>query len=157
MLQTATLERFAYAPDGTFGRLTLPMGWQCYTVERPWAGNAVGESCIPEGVYDLELRPSNVVKRTSRGAFSRGFEVTGVPGRTYIMIHPANWPDDVEGCIGVGRNYGVINGVVGVSHSQETFGVLMAEFGVARDGHGSGRQPPDQWQLRVIPYRVEYP
>ena len=44
------IERFAYAPDGTFGRIKLPNGTQFVTVERPWLSNKAYESCIPDGI-----------------------------------------------------------------------------------------------------------
>jgi hypothetical protein len=87
----------AYLPTGTFGKLELsPEDWACYTVERPWKNNSPNISCIPEGVY-----------RIFRSEYHRGgypcFEVEGVAYRSLIKIHKANWPTDVEGCIGVGR------------------------------------------------------
>jgi hypothetical protein len=116
------LERFAYSPDGTFGRIVAGK-FECRTVERPWCGNAVGESCIPEGRYTMRKRASPVVERTS--GYEQGWEVCDVPERTYIMIHVANWPDDVEGCIGPGREYRVMRGRNGVNFSQDTLDKLM--------------------------------
>lgn len=47
---SVTLERFAYSPFGTFGKLIY--GDKTFlTVERPWLGNKPYKSCIPEGVY----------------------------------------------------------------------------------------------------------
>ena len=53
-MKKVLLERFAYSPMGTFGVLTVD-DFECYTVERPWLDNKPRESCIPEGVYRLEL------------------------------------------------------------------------------------------------------
>lgn len=128
-----TLERFSYAPDGTFGRLTLPCGWSCFTVERPWLDNRPRESCIPDGVYRMSRRRSPVVERTSDGDYLEGWEVCDVPGRSYIMIHPGNWPHNFKGCIGVGRSYAVIQGTTGVSHSRITFAELMGRLDGAAD------------------------
>ena len=144
-MQNITLERFAYAPDGTFGRLMLPDGWSCFTVEQPWNGNLNSQSCIPDGVYDLKRRRSPVVQRTSGGDYVEGWEVCDVPGRTYIMIHPANWPDDVEGCIGVGREYKVLEGRNGVTSSRATFAQLM------------GRLDGGEWQIDIRPFIMEWP
>lgn len=145
-METIILERFAYAPDGTFGRLTLPDGWQCFTVERPWKANAVGESCIPEGTYRLHHRQSPVIDRTTGGDYRAGWEVADVPDRTYIMVHPANWPDDVEGCIGVGDDYRVISGRNAVANSRATFKALMRRVVTSHE-----------WRIVVQPYRIEYP
>ena len=126
------LERFAYSPDGTFGKLYIPsVGFECFTVELPWEDNEPRVSCIPEGVYTLGKRYSPVVQRSSGGEFKEGWEVQDVPGRTYIMIHPGNWPHNFKGCIGVGRDYMVIPDRTGtprngVSSSRLTFSKLMA-------------------------------
>ncbi len=42
------LERFAYTPEGTLGRLALPER-TIYTLKPPWRDNQVNISCIPEG------------------------------------------------------------------------------------------------------------
>jgi hypothetical protein len=145
-MPTIMIERFAYAPDGTFGRITLPTGKQFFTVERAWAGNKPFESCIPDGVYDLKRRRSAVVERTSGGDYLEGWEVTDVPGRTFIMIHPGNWPTNFEGCIGVGLNYQVLDGRNGVTQSRVAFAQLMSDL--------DGRQ---DWQLDIRPFLMEYP
>ena len=145
-MQRIVLERFSYAPDGTFGRLIFPTGKTFFTVERPWLGNKPHESCIPDGVYVMERRRSPVVERTSFGAYSEGWEVTGVPERTYIMLHPGNWPHDFEGCIGVGLNYAVMHGANGVTQSRLAFAQVMDLL----DG-------PERWEIGIRPFLMEYP
>lgn len=140
------LERFNYAPDGTFGWITLPSGVRLYTCEQPWNGNKTGASCIPEGTYKLKLRDSPKVKSSSGGAFDRGWEVTGVEGRTFIMIHPANWPHELRGCISVGEKYQIITGKQGVTSSRLAFNKLMAELEGLSDV-----------ELTIRQYRPEYP
>lgn len=146
------LERFAYAPDGTFGRLKMPNGKVFFTVERPWLGNKPFESCIPDGIYMLERRRSPVVERTRGGDYLEGWEVTHVPGRTFIMIHPGNWPRNFEGCIGVGTQYMVIKDPYdgqwksGVASSRKAFAQVMG----ALDGR-------ETWRLEIRPFLMEYP
>jgi len=96
---------------GTPGRLEMP-GFECHTMERPWHGNRVSESCIPPGVYPLRKRRSEVVRQASGGRYPEGWEVQDVPGRTFIMIHPGNTIDDSEGCIlpGVGQPMAITAG-----------------------------------------------
>lgn len=132
-----TLERFAHTRWGTFGTLTID-DWQCVTVERPWLQNAQNISCIPVGRYALRLRDSGVVERSTQGAFDRGWEVCDVIDRSYIMLHPGNTMDDLEGCIAVGRELGFINGKWAVTDSQATFSDLMARL--ARDS---------EWRLAI--------
>lgn len=138
-MRTLSLFRFDYGDDGTFGLFVFDDGTTYYTVEQPWRDNQVGHSCIPEGNYPLKKRASGVVQRTSGGTYSEGWEVTGVPGRTYIMIHPANWPTDVEGCIGPGLKFGTLSDRRAVTSSRDAFDHLMDKLNAETDG----------WQLQV--------
>lgn len=140
------LTRFAYSPDGTFGRLVLPNGWGCFTVEKPWNNNEIRKSCIPDGSYQLKMRRSAVVERTSKGKYKEGWEVTNVPNRTYIMIHVANWSQDVVGCIGVGDSYTVLAGSNAVGNSGNTFDTLMKQL-----------SENTEWDLLIKPFIMEYP
>jgi hypothetical protein len=134
------LER-AYLPDGsaTLGKLSLPDGWSCYTLENPWKDNQARVSCIPEGGYALGLRESPVVQRTTSGRYREGWEVQDVPDRTFVMVHPGNWEHNTEGCILPGRAFSW-DGRHGpmVTHSQDTFDALMA------------RLDAGTWRLRIV-------
>jgi hypothetical protein len=122
-----------YNPDGTFGQMTLEDGSVFATVERPWLNNQVGISCIPEGVYLLTLRDSEVVNRTTHGRYKRGWNVTGVPNRSFIMIHIANFPRNVEGCIGVGLKQGFLAGEYAVLQSRDAFDRLMQRLAIRNE------------------------
>lgn len=64
----------------------------CKTIELPWRENQPRISCIPEGQYLLRKRQS--------ARFKAHFEVMGVQGRKYILIHPANdAAAELRGCI----------------------------------------------------------
>ena len=39
--------------DGTFGKLTLPSGYSCFTAELPYRDNKKDISCIPKGLYKI--------------------------------------------------------------------------------------------------------
>lgn len=124
-----SLRRF-YTGAATWGVLEvaappLPT-FACATIELPWRNNEQRVSCIPEGEYQLRMRPSPVVQRSSGGEFSEGWEVCAVPGRTFIMLHPGNWADNVLGCIAMGRSHVVMSGKLAVSNSRDTFRDLMA-------------------------------
>lgn len=137
MSNNLILSRFAWisghaieCPQGTWGLLKFPTGEEFYTCERPWLDNEAFVSCIPSGVYYLEQRYSPVVQRTSGGEFAEGWEVTDVRDRDYIMIHPGNWPGDVEGCIAVGKRLGITQNKQGVPclsvlDSREAFREIM--------------------------------
>ena len=117
MVDKVLLERFAYTPMGTFGRILFPE-FQCFTVERPWLDNQARESCIPEGVYRLQL-----------GTFNRGgypaYEVMDVPNRSLIKIHKGNTIDDVIGCIAPGKSLGYVHGKWAVLRSKDAFEEFM--------------------------------
>ena len=96
-MTTAILDRYAYLQDGTAGVLTVE-GRSFATVEKPWKNNQPFVSCIPEGNYQA--------KSYSSMRFPDTWEIEDVEGRTYILIHAGNSPEDVEGCIAIGLSEG---------------------------------------------------
>lgn len=83
-----------YHKEGTNGLLTMGANSEplCYTIELPWRNNEPNRSCIPEGTY--------VLKRRYSLKFRWHLEVKDVPGRSYILIHPANHAArELKGCI----------------------------------------------------------
>lgn len=90
-----TLKR-TYFEDATIGVLSIdgvanPI-W--HTIEKPWRDNEVKVSCIPEGEYQ--------VVSYSSAKYPDAWELKDVDGRTYILIHPANWESQLQGCIAPG-------------------------------------------------------
>ena len=83
-----------YQAKGTNGTLTIngegpPL---CYTIELPWRNNEQKKSCIPAGVY-------TVTKRYSQ-KFKWHLHINNVPGRSLILMHPANNAEiELQGCI----------------------------------------------------------
>jgi hypothetical protein len=117
--------RHGYFPFGTYGRVQVwsnedpsLMLARWFTVEQPWNANLRGESCIPEGVYEC-----------SRAHFNRGgydtVQLVGVPRRSQIKVHVANWPEDVEGCIGIGQTLIAQRTRYGVGKSREAMKQLL--------------------------------
>ena len=79
-------------PGGTNGILAYEGVPLCHTIELPWNGNRNGISCIPEGMYALAKRYSPHLQWH--------LEIKEVPGRQYILIHPANDAmKELRGCI----------------------------------------------------------
>jgi len=92
----AVLERFAYLPEATLGKLSIDDN-VFWIAERPWRGNKKEISCIPSGTYTC--------KRYISKRFGETFEVTEVPNRTYILFHVGNFPEkDSHGCLLVGSS-----------------------------------------------------
>lgn len=92
-MKTIVLERFCYHPEGTLGVIKLD-GDLFYSIEKPWLDNARSVSCIPIGTYQTGWRKSP--------KFGQTWQIEDVTDRTYILIHVANYPSDVHGCIGLG-------------------------------------------------------
>jgi hypothetical protein len=81
-----------YDASGVNGELYIDAALECYTIELPWLNNRPNRSCIPEGTYVLKERYSP--------RHGRHLEVTGVKGRSFILIHSANNAlAELRGCI----------------------------------------------------------
>lgn len=81
-----------YDASGVNGALFIDAALECYTIELPWQNNMPNRSCIPEGTYVLKGRYSP--------RHGRHLEITGVKGRSLILIHPANNAlAELKGCI----------------------------------------------------------
>ncbi len=57
--------------------------------------NVPDKTCIPVGTYDVQRLWSNHWNQMMP-------HVVGVPGRSEVEIHVANFPHDILGCIGIG-------------------------------------------------------
>jgi hypothetical protein len=69
------------------------------SLELPYRNNAPRISCIDNGKYDCQLVKSP--------KFGEVYEITHVPGRSEILIHPGNTVRDIQGCVllGLGHYY----------------------------------------------------
>jgi len=110
------LIRVKSTETGVLGSLTLNGKELCKTLELPWKDNAPQISCIPVGTY--ECQPWDSIK------FPNVWEITDVPDRVAILIHNANTPNQIKGCVAVGMTYGVFDGVQGVARSREALNFL---------------------------------
>lgn len=137
-----TIERLAVEQVGVFGRLFIGDELFCATAEQPWRDNAKGRSCIPAG--DYELRPWNSPKYGPVVLFANPALMiwpteADVPsehrgrGRALILIHNANWPRQLEGCVAVGKEIKAIppHGL-GVTSSLVTLAALSRRWGNRR-------------------------
>jgi hypothetical protein len=129
-METLTLERFAYAPQSTFGRLRLGNGTILYTCEDPWKDNRVGESCIPEGGYVCKPRRYNKGGYEAVQILDDGDGELG--GRSLILIHKGNTHEDTAGCVLLGTALGAIGDSWAVKHSKQAFDLFMQQYGGRR-------------------------
>ena len=112
----------AYLDNCTIGEMYYRGELVCYTVERPWLDNKKSVSCIPAGTYRLlayssKGHPNSFIMENT--ALNVGRINTH---RTYCLIHPANFPHEVEGCIGPGLKLHPTNW--GVSQSRKAMDKL---------------------------------
>jgi len=81
-----------YYPSGTNGTIYIDGVRICHSIELPWLNNKPGRSCIPEGTYELRKRRSP--------KYGDHYWLQDVPGRKYILVHPANHATkELRGCI----------------------------------------------------------
>ena len=93
----------------------------CHTMERPWLNNKPFVSCIPAGVYTIS--PVDSPK------FGLTYEIKDVIGRTHVLIHKANKPSQLEGCIAPCLNFGVLDGEWSGLSSSDAYDPLMDLLG----------------------------
>lgn len=119
------IERFAWTPDyGTFGLLSLKdQTW--YTLERPWLGNVVNVSCIPEGIYTVKLDLFYKPDGTNYACY----QIMDVPGRTLIKMHRANIVTELKGCVALGTSLGRYKGMWSVAYSKKALDKFMSAMG----------------------------
>lgn len=96
----------------------MPLRPIATTCEEVWQFNQRNTSCIPGGKY--------VCKRVNSPHHGPTFEVTGVPGRTEILLHKGNTVKDTEGCILVGETFSMLEGVVSIGESGLGFGEFLS-------------------------------
>ena len=104
--------------------------WGCRTVELPDLDNQKYISCIPEGEYWCIARNSP--------KYGDHFHILDVPNRGYILIHNANYVEEVRGCVAVGLHHTDINGdgYRDVNRSKQTLKDLNREL-------------PDRFKLKI--------
>ena len=134
---SANINRYAHCPWGVYGHLTVP-NWhfECHTVEKPWLDNKPFKSCVPAGNYTC-IRRDSFFKKGAKyvliahdlDVYEHFHEVNG-KGRYACLIHVANKPSDVAGCIGLGTAQAFIGGEWAVGKSTATveqFNALMPD------------------------------
>ena len=68
--------------------------FKCKSLELPWKGNMENISCIPTGIYRC--------KKIVSPSLGECFEISGVPYRTLVRGHAANFTRQILGCVAFG-------------------------------------------------------
>lgn len=128
-MKTATLIRKPSTDEGTPGLLQFG-DKMLYSMELPWRDNEPGKSCIPTGTYRAEVYESP--------RHGRVYMLQGVPGRSDIEIHAANfagdkslgWACELLGCIAPAESIGRLVNLYGADqlaglHSRDALTAFM--------------------------------
>ena len=116
-MKIITLNRIISSDEGVLGLLHINGKPLSVTLERPWKDNMAWESCIPFGLYPLTRIESSKAFKYPH------YLLEGVPDRTFIKIHVANYPSELHGCIGVGSYFA--NGAIAVCKSRKAMDHTM--------------------------------
>lgn len=118
MTALITVKRVAKLDEGVFGAI-LHLGVPfAVTLERSYGLDPK----IPAGIYTC------VATRYHRGGYPT-FEVTGIDGHSRLLFHKANWETDLEGCVGIGEGFAVLDGRLAIAQSGAGFGEFMQKVG----------------------------
>lgn len=118
-MESVYIKRAPSSDQGTPGIL-IAEGFSCRTLELPWKDNIRKLSCIPEGEYNCKVVISP--------KFGRVYHVQKVPGRSEILLHAGNlagsidagYRAQVQGCILLGRKFGLLDNQQAILYSRPT-------------------------------------
>lgn len=120
------------SPKTTIGELYIDGLFFCFTLEdfrrEPGEPKVPGETCIPEGDYELLIGWSDRFQRDMP-------RVQNVPGFKGILLHWGNFPKDTLGCVLVGLSRGTDE----IGESRKAFAALFEKLVAARDAGESMR------------------
>ena len=122
--ESLTIIRFAAEEKQTLGAAVMLSAQldnllEFKTVELPWKNNERRVSCIPPGTYTAIVHNSP--------KFGPSLWIQDVPGRSEILIHPANFWHDLLGCIAPGEDHLHIDkdGSLDVNKSRNTMNRIL--------------------------------
>ena len=122
--ETLSIVRFKGQDKQTLGAgflhsKSLDVLMEFKTVELPWLNNQKYISCITPGTY--------IGIKHDSPKFGMCIWIQNVPGRSEILIHPANYWHDLRGCAGPGEEHKQIDGdgYLDVTNSVDTMKAIM--------------------------------
>lgn len=119
------LFRISDTPSAKIGALVINGAPFCATLEDPWHDNQKSKSCIPVGHYILQRYISSKFGETF---IVLDLEKRQVAGRSGILVHWGNLPEDTTGCVLLGQEFGEIGGEPAILDSKRAHRRFMAEM-----------------------------
>jgi len=103
MIRELQLARYSDNHESTLGLLFADWTFFCHILEDEYRESKVpGETRIPNGIYELELRrvlsPMTERYRGRFDWFTWHIQIMGVPTHDYCYLHIGNTDDDTDGC-----------------------------------------------------------
>ena len=97
------LVRYGYGEDSTLGRLSVDEEHECFVLEDERRDVKVpGETCIPEGTYEVLLRAEGGLHEHYKDRFPELHQgmlwLQNVPDFTYVYLHIGNKESQTDGC-----------------------------------------------------------
>ena len=127
------LERFAEIPEqGTFGRFYHRGNYLGYSVEKEYKNNTPFTSCVPTGRYELIPFSSKKygevlsLSNSENNIYVKKEDTVYVTDRYGILIHSANWANQLQGCIAPGKDLSFSNNSFMVTNSKNTLSSLLS-------------------------------
>jgi hypothetical protein len=123
MSNTSYLFRFLSGIDHTFGIFVDKESESpiCLSLELPYKDNKKYISRIPDGVYKCKSYKSFKI--------SKGYILEDVANRSDIIIHTANTPSQIQGCIAPGMYTGEYKNEPAVLSSRKALDKLIDTYG----------------------------
>lgn len=116
---------------GTFGELFLDNDPLCHLAEQPDNHNTPFHSCVPAGLYELVSVSSPKYGETfclynpELNVVVSKAEMKNRLTRYGCLIHAANKPSQLQGCIAPGDSLGFLDGEWAVLNSRETLARIL--------------------------------
>lgn len=108
------LQRWSNHPEhGSLGELFFDGVKISETIERPWQGNKPYVSCIPAGTYELFPYIRNngdhvyALYNPHLNVYINADDRPNETDRFSILIHIANWAEELSGCIAPGSKLAI--------------------------------------------------
>ncbi len=129
----ALILRVAQARNTTLSHLYIRGLFSCYLLEDSIRKEKVaGETCIPEGEYNLRLNRMAAMNATYApryGDLHRGMmEISGIPNFQLVFIHIGNYHTQTRGCPLTGSYYQLVKGDYHVLHSAVAYRKAYTEL-----------------------------